>query len=157
MKSTKLSDIFRPRQGSHKGMLDCKDWQQIWQKLSRAPAPGRAVVDARAAPRRAAPARTKLPSRMGCLWMLAAAALAAFFVPASLRGQPSNAVFVVFNTGVDKSGAPLPDGTVGDPHYFLASVPGSSSQILVRTSAGGFPIPPRLAHDDLSPWVWPKN
>jgi hypothetical protein len=64
----------------------------------------------------------------------------------------------LYNTGVNSSGAPLPDGTVGDPHYSLVSVPvGSTSATLVRTSAGGFPIPPYLGDDSVSAWIGPNN
>lgn len=64
----------------------------------------------------------------------------------------------LFNTGVNNSGTPLPDGTVGDPHYSLVSAPaGSTSSILVRTSAGGFPIGPYLGDDSLSAWIGPNN
>jgi hypothetical protein len=63
----------------------------------------------------------------------------------------------LFNTGVDAGGVPLADGTVGDPHYFLVTVPGGTSVTLVRTSAGGFPIPPYLGNDSLSAWIGPNN
>jgi hypothetical protein len=63
----------------------------------------------------------------------------------------------LYNTGVNGSGTVLPDGTVGDLHYTLFSVPSGSSQTLVRTSAGGYPIPPYLADDTLSAWIGPDN
>jgi len=63
----------------------------------------------------------------------------------------------LYNTGVNGSGNLLADGTVGDPHYTLLSVPSGSNQTLVRTSAGGYPIPPYLADDSLSAWIGPDN
>jgi hypothetical protein len=63
----------------------------------------------------------------------------------------------IFNTGVDASGNPLPDGTIGDPHYVLTSVPGGTSAIRVRTSVGGFPIPPYIGDDAISAWIGPNN
>jgi hypothetical protein len=64
----------------------------------------------------------------------------------------------VFNTGVNGSGTVLANGTVGDPHYTLVSVPsGSTTTILVRTSAGGYPIPPYFGDDSLSAWIGPNN
>jgi hypothetical protein len=74
------------------------------------------------------------------------------------RAHGSIQIPTVFNTGVDASGTPLPDGTVGDPHYSLLSVPvGSTTDIRVRTSAGGFPIPPYIGDDPLSAWIGPNN
>lgn len=64
----------------------------------------------------------------------------------------------IFNTGVDASGSPLPDGTVGDPHYTLVSEPGGTSVLRVRTSTGGYPIVPSVWVDDaLSAWIGPNN
>src|SRR5664279_94616 len=64
----------------------------------------------------------------------------------------------LFNTGVDNSGTPLADNTVGDPHYTLVSVPGgSTTDILVRTSSTGFPIPPYILDDSISAWIGPYN
>ena len=63
----------------------------------------------------------------------------------------------LFNTGVDGSGLSLPDGTIGDPHYILASVPGGTTDIRVRTSAGGFPIPPYFGDSPTSAWIGPDN
>ena len=42
----------------------------------------------------------------------------------------------LFNTGVDAAGTPLPDDTIGDPHYSLFSVPSGTTELRVRTSAG---------------------
>jgi hypothetical protein len=66
-------------------------------------------------------------------------------------------ITTLFNTGVDASGTPLPDGTVGDPHYSLVSVPAGTTDVRVRTSAGGFPIPPYFGDDSLSAWIGPNN
>jgi hypothetical protein len=88
--------------------------------------------------------------------ILGMVALAACFMaagPVQADNIPS-----LFNTGVDSSGNPLADGTIGDPHYTLISVPaGSTTDIRVRTSAGGFPIPPYLGDDSLSAWIGPNN
>lgn len=67
----------------------------------------------------------------------------------------SAAIPSLFNTGVDASMTPLPDGTIGDPHYSLVSVPGGTTDILVRTSAGGYPIPPYFGDDSSSAWIGP--
>jgi len=64
----------------------------------------------------------------------------------------------LFNTGVDSVGAVLPDGTISDPHYLLISVPpDSTAETLIRTSAGGFPIPPYIDDNALSSWIGPNN
>jgi hypothetical protein len=64
----------------------------------------------------------------------------------------------LFNTGVDASGNPLADGTIGDPHYSLVSAPsGSTTDIRVRTSAGGYPVYEYLADDSSSAWIGPNN
>ena len=63
----------------------------------------------------------------------------------------------IFNTGVNASGTPLADGTIGDPHYSLVGTPGGTSTIRVRTSAGGFPIPPWIGNNSTSAWIGPNN
>ena len=65
----------------------------------------------------------------------------------------------IFNTGVNGSGVPLPDGTLGDPHYTLIVVPGgSTTEIRVRTSAGGYPVVGAWIGDDsISAWIGPNN
>ena len=63
----------------------------------------------------------------------------------------------LFNTGVDATGAVLADGTVGDPHYTLTSVPGGTTAIRVITSASGFPIPPYFGDNTSSRWIGPNN
>jgi hypothetical protein len=64
----------------------------------------------------------------------------------------------LFNTGVNSSGTPLADGTLGDPHYAITFAPaGTSAVIQVRTSAGGFPIPPWVGNDSVSAWIGPNN
>ena len=73
------------------------------------------------------------------------------------QGQAS-VIPSLFNTGVDASGTPLPDGTLNDPHYSLVSVPsGSTTTTLVRTSAGGYPVPPYIGDDSKSAWIGPNN
>ena len=75
-----------------------------------------------------------------------------------LAGGAHAASVTIFNTGVDSTGTPLPDGTVGDPNYVLTSVPGgSTTDIMVLTSAGGFPIGPWLGDDAISAWIGPNN
>lgn len=76
---------------------------------------------------------------------------------ASVATTAHAATIGLFNTGVDNTGTPLADGTIGDPHYVLAAVPGGTSVTLVRTSAGGFPIPPYLGDNNISAWVGPNN
>jgi hypothetical protein len=66
-------------------------------------------------------------------------------------------ITTLYNTGVDAAGTPLPNGTVGDPHYTLVSVPGGSSVVRVLTSAGGFPVPPYLGDNGSSAWIGPNN
>ena len=63
----------------------------------------------------------------------------------------------IFNTGVNGSGTVLADGTIGDPHYTLIVVPGGTTDIRVRRSVGGFPIPPYNGDDALSAWIGPNN
>jgi hypothetical protein len=79
----------------------------------------------------------------------------------AVAATSANAAFVVstdlFNTGVDSSGNSLADGTIGDPHYALVVVPGGTSDIRVRTSAGGFPIGPWLGDEAQSAWIGPNN
>ena len=68
------------------------------------------------------------------------------------------AISDLFNTGVGSSGAVLPGGTIGDPHYTLVLAPsGSTTDIRVRTSARGYPIPPYVGDDTLSAWIGPNN
>jgi len=92
-------------------------------------------------------------------WIAIVAAVALSAAPAQATPVP---IPTVFNTGVNSSGMPLPDHTIGDPHYTLFSVPaGSPSTILIRTSVfafdGGYPIPPWLGDDTLSAWIGVNN
>ena len=66
---------------------------------------------------------------------------------------------LIFNTGVDIFGTVLADGTIGDPHYSLFSVPGGTTDILVRTEAGGYPIGNNQwpGDDGLSAGIGPNN
>jgi len=77
----------------------------------------------------------------------------------TLHGLTAAPITTLFSTGVDASGTPLPNGTVGDPHYTLISVPGGSTALQVMTAAGGFPIEGGLWMGDngLSAWVGPNN
>jgi hypothetical protein len=73
-------------------------------------------------------------------------------------GRADADLITIFNTGVDATGHPLPDGTIGDPHYTLVSTPlGSTTDIRVRTSAGGYPIPPYVGDNSISAWIGPNN
>jgi hypothetical protein len=84
--------------------------------------------------------------------------MAAFVLGTLAMGGLANAASIgIFNTGVDGTGTPLADGTVGDPHYVLTSVPSLTTDILVRTSVGGFPIGPWLGDDGISAWIGPNN
>jgi hypothetical protein len=74
-----------------------------------------------------------------------------------LSSVNAGSITTLYNTGVNASGTPLPDSTVGDPHYALVSVPGGSTTLLVRTAAGGYPIPPYIGNDSLSAWIGPNN
>jgi len=67
-------------------------------------------------------------------------------------------ITTLYNTGVDASHTVLADSTIGDPHYSLSSAPiGSTTVALIRTSAGGFPIPPYLGDNASSTWIGPNN
>lgn len=71
---------------------------------------------------------------------------------------PAAPITTLFNTGVDALGSPRPDGTIGDLHYSLISVHAPfTSVIRIRTSAGGFPIPPYLGDNAFSAWIGPNN
>ncbi|MBV9749692.1 MAG: PEP-CTERM sorting domain-containing protein [Acetobacteraceae bacterium] len=93
-----------------------------------------------------------MKSALGCALALALA------VPLSAAYADLVRIPTLFNTGVDANGNPLPDGTLGDPHYTLESVPSpSSSQIVVYQSSGGSPIGPWAGDDSLSAWIAPNN
>jgi hypothetical protein len=79
----------------------------------------------------------------------------AVLVPAAV--SHAGPITTLYNTGVDASGTPLADGTIGDPHYSLISVPSGTTDIRVRTSVGGYPIPPYVGDDSLSAWIGPNN
>jgi hypothetical protein len=66
-------------------------------------------------------------------------------------------ITTLFNTGVDGTGAVLPHGTIGDPHYSLISVPGGTTATRIITSVGAFPIPPYIGDNTLSRWIGPNN
>ncbi|HEX2816610.1 MAG TPA: PEPxxWA-CTERM sorting domain-containing protein [Phenylobacterium sp.] len=87
--------------------------------------------------------------------LFAAAALASSLV-AGTAAQAA-AITSLFDTGVNASGTPLADGTIGDPHYSLVGVPGGTSDIRVRTAIGGFPIGPYFGDDATSAWIGPNN
>jgi hypothetical protein len=75
-----------------------------------------------------------------------------------LAGAAHAGPIQIFNTGVNGSGAPLTDGTVGDPHYTLIVVPGGTTDIRVLTSAGGYPVVGNWIGDNsISAWIGPNN
>jgi len=82
---------------------------------------------------------------------------AAEFLAAGGPPPPTRPIADLFNTGVDGSGTPLADGMTGDPHYTITSVPGGTTDVRVRTSAGGFPIGPWLGDNSTSAWIGPNN
>ena len=66
----------------------------------------------------------------------------------------------LFNTGISNNGSLLADGTIGDPHYSLISVPGGTTGIRIRTETGGYPVNDAghwLLNDGLSTWIGPNN
>ncbi len=89
------------------------------------------------------------------LFTLATLGLAAF------AAHPASAQSVItglFDTGVDAVGVSQANGTIGDLHYTLVSVPtGSTTQTVVRTSAGGYPIPPYIGDSPTSAFIGPNN
>ena len=70
------------------------------------------------------------------------------------RVQAAN--ITLFNTGVDNSGHVLADGA-SESHYTLTSVAGGTSNLITRTSVGGYPIPPWLGDNSASDWIGPNN
>lgn len=90
--------------------------------------------------------------------LLRTSSLAALLLFCSWLPSVKGAVILdLFSTGVNASGTPLADGTIGDPHYTITSAPAGSTDIRVRTSAGGFPIGPWLGDNGTSAWVGPNN
>lgn len=75
----------------------------------------------------------------------------------ALVGGAHAAPINIFNTGVDLLGNPLPDGTLGDLHYTLITVPSGPTDIRIRTFAGGFPIGPWIDDDLISAWIGPNS
>jgi Bacterial Ig domain len=78
-------------------------------------------------------------------------------VTVSESTAPGNTIPSLFNTGVDWTGTILTEGTIGDPHYALVSLPSGTTEIRVRTSVGGWPIPPYIGDDSLSAWIGPNS
>ena len=67
---------------------------------------------------------------------------------------------ILYNTGVAADGTPLPDGTVGDPHYSLISVPAGSTSNILAIRGTETPLPPTgpwIANDGLSDWIGASN
>jgi hypothetical protein len=99
-----------------------------------------------------------IPSKSCGAFGFALVAALGLFAPTAARAASP---ITLFNTGVDSTGTPLPNGTVGDSHFSMTSVPlGSSSTPAIRTSAGGFPIQPSgpwVGDDGVSTWIGPSN
>lgn len=76
-----------------------------------------------------------------------------------LLSTPAHAVSIdVFNTGVDAGGVVVPNGTVGDMHYTLTSVPvGETDEIKAVTQASGYPTGVYVGDNGLSRWIGPNN
>lgn len=83
--------------------------------------------------------------------------LLAACVLVTATGAAEAAPIVLFNTGVDANGVRLDDGALGDPHYELVSIPGGTATLRVRTSAGGYPVPPYIGDNASSAWIGPNN
>jgi len=69
-------------------------------------------------------------------------------------------IMSLFNSGVNASAQPLPNATIGDPHYKLVSVPSGSSVLRIITSAQcsiGFCSSAYVGDDSLSTWIRPNN
>ncbi len=93
------------------------------------------------------------------LFTLAALGLVAFAAhPASAQTVITGTITGLFDTGVDANNVVLANGTVGDPHYTITSAPaGAVTQTLVRTSVGGYPIPPYNGDSSTSAWIGPDS
>ena len=74
-----------------------------------------------------------------------------------LEDRLAPAAITLFNTGMSASRILLTDGTIGDPHFTLVSVPGGTTDLRIRTSAGGYPFPLWVGDDALSTWIGPNN
>ncbi|BCS31923.1 hypothetical protein TBR22_A11260 [Luteitalea sp. TBR-22] len=77
-----------------------------------------------------------------------------------LAGQAAYAapITTLFNTGMAADRSLLADGTLGDPHYTLTTVPlTSTSTIRVITEASGYPIGPYMGDNLQSRWIGPNN
>jgi hypothetical protein len=82
--------------------------------------------------------------------------VAVWVLSATVTSAHANPI-TLYNTGVDGAGTPLPNGTVGDAHYSLVSVPGGTTQTVALTSANGFPIGPWVGDDYSSTWIAPNG
>src|SRR5262245_22218678 len=75
-----------------------------------------------------------------------------------LGGLAQASPIAVFNTGVNAGGAVLPNGTVGDPHYTLITVPGGTTELRIGTDANGYPVGTSwLGDNSLSRWIGPNS
>lgn len=69
-------------------------------------------------------------------------------------------IATLFNTGVDAHGAPLPNATLGDPHYDLISVPSGTTTLRIVTSdqcAIDLCASAYLGDNTSSAWIRPDN
>lgn len=69
----------------------------------------------------------------------------------------ADSITTLFNTGVNSGGTILANGTTGDPHYTLISVPGGVTETLIRDASGGYPFPEYFSGSTLSQWIGPNN
>jgi hypothetical protein len=98
-------------------------------------------------------------SAIGILAIGGISTLALLGLSAGDRAQAAT-INSLYNTGVDAAKAVLSDGTIGDPHYSLVSVPtGSTREIRTRREAGGAPYDasPYVGDTTLSTWIGPNN
>ena len=78
-------------------------------------------------------------------------------------------ISTLYDTGVDNNGVPLPDQTIGDPHYTLVSVPPpsefvpSTTTLIILDSTNDYPLNTQsymdgtLTPDGVSTWIAPNN
>lgn len=76
-----------------------------------------------------------------------------------LLSTPAHAISIeVYNTGVDVNGDVVNNGTVGDLHYDLVSVPaGGISEIKAVTQISGYPTNVYVGDNNISRWIGPNT
>ena len=92
---------------------------------------------------------------------LAVALLALAVVGAGVGQGHADTIPTLYDTGVDDTGTPLPDLTIGDPHYSLVSAPnGSSTTLVILDSTNDYPLQYYTGTpipDGVSTWIAPDN